>query len=71
VSCWGRSAARALGGWLTEDYSWRWVFYINLPVGLIAALGILVFLREGRSSHREPFDFFGFAALSIALAHCN
>ena len=57
----------ALGGLLTDDYSWRWVFYINLPVGTLAALGILIFIRETRHVHREPFDFFGFATLSLAI----
>jgi DHA2 family multidrug resistance protein len=56
-----------LGGWLTYDYNWRWVFYINLPVGLIATLGMLIFLREPRPAHREPFDFFGFATLSLGI----
>jgi DHA2 family multidrug resistance protein len=56
-----------LGGWLTEDYNWRWIFYINLPVGVIACLGILIFIRETRHAHRETFDFFGFVTLSIAV----
>src|SRR5207248_565180 len=57
----------ALGGYLTDYYNWRWVFYINLPVGVLAALGIFMFIRETRHGHREPFDFFGFAALSLAI----
>ena len=56
-----------LGGWLTQDYSWRWVFYINLPVGIVAALGILIFIHDTRPTHREPFDFFGFASLSTGI----
>jgi MFS transporter, DHA2 family, multidrug resistance protein len=57
----------ALGGWLTDDYNWRWVFYINLPIGALATLGILIFMREMRHARREPFDFFGFAMLSLAI----
>jgi len=55
-----------LGGWLTDNYSWRWVFYINVPFGILAVLGILaVFPRS--PLHRRPFDVFGFATLSIAV----
>src|SRR5262249_47222801 len=56
-----------LGGWLTYDYNWRWVFYINLPVGVVAGLGALIFMREIRHAHREPFDFLGFATLSLGV----
>ncbi len=57
----------ALGGWLTDQYNWRWVFFINIPAGVLAAAGILVFIRETRHAHREAFDFFGFASLSLAI----
>ncbi len=57
----------ALGGWLTDQYNWRWVFFINVPVGVLAAAGILIFIRETRHGRREAFDFFGFATLSLAI----
>jgi DHA2 family multidrug resistance protein len=57
----------ALGGWLTDQYNWRWVFFINVPFGVLAAAGILVFIRETRYGRRESFDFFGFATLSLAI----
>jgi DHA2 family multidrug resistance protein len=56
-----------LGGWLTDDYSWRWVFYINLPAGMLAAAGIIVFIHETRPSQGEGFDWFGFATLSVGI----
>jgi len=56
-----------LGGWLTDNYNWRWVFYINLPVGILCFLGLLAFLHETPTSRRRPFDFFGFVMLSIAV----
>ncbi|MGZ8362432.1 MAG: DHA2 family efflux MFS transporter permease subunit [Caulobacteraceae bacterium] len=56
-----------LGGWLTENYSWRWVFYINLPIGAAALFGIWTFL-PGRGHTRPPkFDFFGFGSLALAI----
>jgi DHA2 family multidrug resistance protein len=55
-----------LGGWLTEDYGWRYVFLINLPVGVIALLGVMSFLPNGETRRRR-FDFFGFAMLALAI----
>ena len=55
-----------LGGWLTEDYSWRWVFYVNVPFGILAALGIAAFLPE-TVKRRSRFDMFGFATLSLGI----
>ena len=55
-----------LGGWLTENYNWRWVFYINLPFGILAFLGILASMPETVKA-KSRFDFFGFIALSLAV----
>jgi DHA2 family multidrug resistance protein len=55
-----------LGGWLTENYNWRWVFYINVPFGILSFLGILSFMPE-TEIRKSRFDFFGFAALSLAI----
>jgi MFS transporter, DHA2 family, multidrug resistance protein len=56
-----------LGGWLTDNFGWRWCFYINLPVGALCTLGIIVCIRQSRTTRREPFDMFGFAMLSLAV----
>lgn len=54
------------GGWITDHLSWRWVFYVNMPIGLIA-LGVLIFLMPSlhRPSQRAKIDFIG-AALLVA-----
>jgi DHA2 family multidrug resistance protein len=57
-----------LGGWLTENYSWRWCFYINLPIGVVAFLGMTVFLPDSERKPGEKLDWFGFGTLSIAIA---
>ena len=56
-----------VGGWLTENYSWRWCFYINLPVGICALLLLLAFMpREAPAPRR--FDFLGFGSLGLGVA---
>ena len=57
----------SLGGWLTFNYDWRWVFYINLPVGILAFLGILAFVRDTRRDRGQRFDVVGFALLSLGV----
>ena len=56
-----------LGGYLTDLYNWRWVFYVNLPFGVLATAGLMLFLpkTEARSGHR--FDFLGFGVLALGL----
>jgi DHA2 family multidrug resistance protein len=55
-----------LGGWLTDNYNWRWVFLVNLPVGVICTFIMLRFMPKAEK-HRRSFDVLGFALLAIAL----
>lgn len=56
-----------VGGWLTETYNWRFVFYINLPFGVLAAAGLIVFLPGGRDRRWPRFDWLGFSVLAIGI----
>jgi MFS transporter, DHA2 family, multidrug resistance protein len=56
-----------IGGWLTDQFSWRWVFYINVPLGALAFVGISYFLRETKLSADAKLDWLGFGSLSIAI----
>jgi MFS transporter, DHA2 family, multidrug resistance protein len=56
-----------LGGWLTENYTWRYVFYINLPIGILCFLGMRVFLTETMSNANEKLDWLGFGTLSLGI----
>ncbi|MGA2045841.1 MAG: DHA2 family efflux MFS transporter permease subunit [Roseiarcus sp.] len=56
-----------IGGWLTDNISWRWVFYINVPIGALAFAGITVFLLETKTNALARLDWLGFAALSVAI----
>jgi DHA2 family multidrug resistance protein len=56
-----------LGGWLTANYSWRYVFYINLPIGILCLLGMSAFLSETARNVTAKLDWFGFGTLSLAL----
>ena len=55
-----------LGGYLTDLYDWRWVFYVNVPFGIAAIAGLWIFLPE---TDRQPlkFDWIGFGALSLGI----
>ena len=59
-----------LGGWITDNYSWRWVFYINLPIGVMAVLMSYWFVEDPpyiKRSH-EPVDYIGFSFLALWLS---
>lgn len=55
-----------LGGWLTDNLDWRWVFFINVPVGILSLLGAMVLMPRIRERVR-PFDIWGFVMLAVAL----
>jgi DHA2 family multidrug resistance protein len=57
-----------LGGLLTDFYNWRWVFYINLPLGALALIGMTVFMPQSKRETERSFDFMGFGLLSITVA---
>src|SRR4051812_20615899 len=56
-----------LGGWLTDNYNWRWVFLVNLPVGVICTFLMLRFMPK-TDKHERKFDMFGFGLLAVGLA---
>ena len=56
-----------LGGWLTENYNWRWIFYINVPFGILASAGLLMFLKDPARPGAARLDWIGFGALSLAI----
>lgn len=57
----------ALGGWLCDAYNWRWVFYVNVPIGLVAAAGLWSTLPKDEPQPAGSFDFYGFAYLSLGV----
>jgi DHA2 family multidrug resistance protein len=57
-----------LGAWLTESYSWRYVFYVNLPVGILGLAGMWFFLPASPPEPKRPFGWSGFASLAIGIA---
>ena len=56
-----------VGGWLTEDYSWRWCFYINVPIGILTVLGVFAFVPETTRTPGRKLDTWGFVFLSLAI----
>ena len=56
-----------LGGWLTDSFNWRWVFFINVPIGIFTFLGLLVLMPKIPNTPRR-FDFLGFLMLFLGLA---
>jgi len=64
----GPVAGPVLGGWLTDALNWRFVFYINLPIGILAFLGMMRFLPDTERTPKAKLDWLGFVSLSVAIA---
>ena len=56
-----------LGGWLTDQYSWHWVFLINLPIGIVTVIGLVIFMDAPPTEKGRRFDWFGFVALAAGI----
>src|SRR5207302_9550265 len=56
-----------LGGYLTDIYNWRWVFYINLPFGILAIAGLWLFMKDTRANAELRFDWTGFAVFGLGI----
>ncbi|KRB42531.1 DHA2 family efflux MFS transporter permease subunit [Phenylobacterium sp. Root700] len=73
MAVWGAAAVLGpilgpgLGGWLTDNLDWRWVFFINLPIGILAFGGVFLFLSEKKGEEKRPFDMLGFASLALTI----
>jgi DHA2 family multidrug resistance protein len=73
MAIWGAGAilgpilGPAVGGYLTENFSWRWCFYINLPIGILALMGVWLFISGDKVARTKPFDFLGFGMLTLFI----
>lgn len=64
----GPTVGPTLGGWITDSYSWRWIFYVNLPIGIVAILMALAFLPESRHARKiNAIDWWGIALLVLGI----
>lgn len=63
----GPTVGPTIGGWITENYSWPWIFYVNLPVGALAAFLTYTFINETPKSEKKPIDWWGIGLLAVAV----
>src|SRR6266550_857750 len=64
----GPTIGPTLGGWLTDNYGWPWIFYVNLPVGVLAALMIIAYVHDPEHQQRPPsIDYIGIALLAMSV----
>ena len=64
----GPAVAPALGGYLAEEYGWRWIFFLILPFCLVALLGVFAFIKDSGRQYNSRLDWTGFILLSLAVS---
>lgn len=69
LSMLGPIAGPTLGGYITDSFSWRWNFYLNIPIGIAMMAGVAIFFKDPGSTRKiTPFDTFGFVSLSVGIS---
>jgi DHA2 family multidrug resistance protein len=63
----GSVVGPTIGGYVTEYWSWRWIYYINIPIGIFALLGCIAFLPETKRDPNRRLDWVGFLTLAIGI----
>ncbi|HEY4589719.1 MAG TPA: DHA2 family efflux MFS transporter permease subunit, partial [Thermoanaerobaculia bacterium] len=64
----GPTVGPTLGGWITDSYSWRWIFYVNLPIGVVAILMALAFLPDPKETRKiTKIDWWGILLLIVGI----
>lgn len=65
----GPTVGPTLGGWITDNYSWPWIFFINLPIGIVATILVLMFVHDSKYQKKGvgKVDFIGIALLAMGL----
>ncbi|MEO8579992.1 MAG: DHA2 family efflux MFS transporter permease subunit [Gemmatimonadales bacterium] len=64
----GPTIGPTLGGWLTDNYGWPWIFYVNIPVGILAAAMIIGYVHDPEDQRRPPsVDYMGIALLAVSV----
>ncbi|TFF40381.1 DHA2 family efflux MFS transporter permease subunit [Mucilaginibacter psychrotolerans] len=63
----GPTVGPTIGGWITEHYTWQWIFYVNIPVGALAIFLTYTFINETPKSEKKPIDWWGIALLALAV----
>ena len=63
----GPTVGPTIGGWIVEQYAWPWIFYVNIPVGALAAFCAYTFIRETPKEEKRPVDWWGIVLLAVAV----